>query len=186
MKLQSNLIAPLFKEKDIYGRMIDLEEYRDKKVLVAFFRHAGCPFCNIRVHNLLKVYPQLKAQGLEMIFFFESKEKVLLSSIFHKEISPIPLIADPEKKWYEAYGLEQSGYKVAISHIQTFVQTAFKASSLGLPVHLMESGESIKTLPAEFLLEEGLLIKEVHYSERLTDRMSVDKIQAFAAQTSLV
>ena len=73
---------------------------------------------------------------------------------------------------------------MAISHIQTFVQTAFKASSLGLPVHLMAGGESIKTLPAEFLLEEGLVIKEVHYSERLTDRMSVDKIQAFAAQPS--
>lgn len=182
MKLKSNLTAPLFKLKDVYGRMVDLEDYRDKKVLIAFFRHAGCPFCNIRVHNLQKVYPELKAQGLEMIFFFESQEKVLLNSIFHKEISPIPLIADPGKQCYGAYGLEESGYKAAVSHIQTFVQTAFKATSLGLPVHLMAGGESIKTMPAEFLVDEGLLIKEVHYSERLTDRMSVDKIRAFAAR----
>jgi peroxiredoxin len=181
MKLTSNLVAPLFKLKDVYGRTIDLAEYRDKKVLIAFFRHAGCPFCNIRVHNLLKVHPALKAQGLEMIFFFESKEKVLLNSIFHKEISPIPLISDPEKQWYAAYGLEESGYKAAVSHIQTFVQTAFKASGLGLPMHLMAGGESIKTMPAEFLLAKGLLIREVHYSERLNDRMSVEKIRAFAA-----
>ncbi|MBD0254783.1 MAG: AhpC/TSA family protein [Cytophagales bacterium] len=181
MKLANNLVAPLFQVKDVYGRTINLADYRDKKVLIAFFRHAGCPFCNIRVHNLLKVHPTLKAQGLEMIFFFESKEKVLLNSIFHREISPIPLIADPEKQWYAAYGLEESGYKAAVSHIQTFVQTAFKASGLGLPVHLMAGGESIKTMPAEFLLSQGLLIREVHYSERLNDRMSVDKIRAFAA-----
>jgi kynurenine formamidase len=70
-----------------------------------------------------------------------------------------------------------------VSHIQTFVQTAFKASGLGLPMHLMAGGESIKTMPAEFLLSKGLLIREVHYSERLNDRMSVDKIRAFAAST---
>jgi hypothetical protein len=88
MRLTSNLAAPLFKVKDVYGRTIDLAEYGDKKVLIAFFRHAGCPFCNIRVHNLLKVHPALKAQGLEMIFFFESKEKVLLNSIFHRKYPP--------------------------------------------------------------------------------------------------
>jgi thioredoxin-dependent peroxiredoxin len=181
MKLERELRAPVFKIKDIYGRIIDLNDYTNKKVFIGFFRHAGCPFCNIRVHNLLKVHEELKAKGLEMIFFFESKEKVLLNSIFHKEISPIPLISDPEKKWYDAYGLETSGYKSAVSHIQTFVQTAFKASTMGVPMHLMADGESIKTMPAEFLLDEGLIIKEVHYAERLNDRMDMERIRAFAA-----
>ncbi len=180
MKLEKDLIAPVFHLKDIYGRMIDLASYKDKKVFIGFFRHAGCPFCNLRVHTLTKIYDELKSKGLEMIFFFESKENVLLRSTFHKQVSPIPLISDPEKKWYDAYGLESSGYKSAISHISTFVQTAYKASSLGLPVHLMSEGESIKTMPAEFLLAEGLVIKEVHYSERLNDRMDVSKMRAFA------
>ncbi len=110
MKLENDLIAPVFSLKDIYGRMTDLNSYRDKKIFIGFFRHAGCPFCNIRVHALTKVHQELKAKGLEMIFFFESKENVLLRSSFHQEVSPIPLISDPEKKWYNAYGLESSGY----------------------------------------------------------------------------
>lgn len=180
MKLERNLLAPIFKLKDSFGRIIDLDEYRDKKVFIGFFRHAGCPFCNIRVHTLTKVHEELKAKGLEMIFFFESKENVLLRSTFHQEITPIPLISDPEKKWYNAYGLESSGYKSAVSHISTFVQTAFKAKSLGVPLHAMADGESISTMPAEFLIDKGLIVKEVHYSERLNDRMNVDKIRAFA------
>jgi peroxiredoxin Q/BCP len=180
MKLEKDLTAPIFKVNDIYGRTIDLEQYRDKKVFIGFFRHAGCPFCNLRVHALTKIHQDLKAKGLEMIFFFESKGPVLLRSVFHQEVSPIPLIADPEKKWYDAYGLESSGYKSAISHLTTFVQTAFKASAAGVPMHMMADGESIKTMPAEFLIDKGLVVKEVHYSERLTDRMNLDKIKAFA------
>jgi thioredoxin-dependent peroxiredoxin len=182
MRLTQNVIAPTFHLKDIYGRMIDLESYKDKKIFLGFFRHAGCPFCNIRVHTLTKVHEELKAKGLEMIFFFESKENVLLRSTFHQEVSPIPLISDPEKKIYGTYGLETSGYKSAVSHLTTFVQTAFKAKSLGVPIHAMADGESISTMPAEFLIDRGLVIKELHYSERLNDRMNVDLLRDFASQ----
>lgn len=97
MRLQTDITAPVFNLKDIFGRMIDLNNYRDRRVFIGFFRHAGCPFCNLRVHALTKVHEELSAKGLEMIFFFESKENILLKSIFHKEVSPIPLIADPQK-----------------------------------------------------------------------------------------
>jgi len=180
MKLTRNIEAPHFKLTDIYDRTIDLNDYRDKKVFIGFFRHAGCPFCNIRVHMLQKAREELKANGLEMIFFFESKKNVLLMSTFHKEVSPIPLISDPDKKMYSAYGLESSGYKSTISHLTSFVQTAYKASRLGVPIHMMSDGESISTMPAEFLLDKGLIIKEIHYSERLNDRMNLETIRSFA------
>lgn len=185
MKLSENLTPPIFNEKDIFGRTINLEEYRDKKVLIAFFRHAGCPFCNLRVHALTKVHQELKDKGLEMIFFFESKENVLLRSIFHKEVSPIPLISDPTKKWYDAYGLESSASKSAKSHITTFVQTAFKAKMAGVPMHTMADGESINTIPAEFLVDKNLKIKKVHYSSSLTDRLEINLIQQFADDSSI-
>jgi peroxiredoxin len=181
MRLQSNLKAPAFKLNDIYGRLVDLEAYQDKKILLGFFRHAGCPFCNLRVHALTKVHQDLKDKGLEMIFFFESKATVMLRSSFHQGVSPIPLISDPERKIYTTYGLEQSGMKSAISHLTSFVQTAFKASAAGVPIHMMKDGESISTMPAEFLINKGLVFDEVHYSERLNDRMNIDKIRAFAS-----
>ena len=182
MPLEINASAPVFKLKDIYGRMIDLEEYRNKKVLIAFFRHAGCPFCNLRVHTLKKSFEELKAKGLEMIFFFESKEKVILRSTFHQEVSPVPIISDPEKTWYGAYGLESSAYKSTVSHLTSFIQTAIKAKSAGVPMHMMADGESINTMPAEFLLGKGLMIRKLHYSDRLNDRMELSDILAFAEE----
>ena len=117
-----------------------------------------------------------------MIFFFESKEQVLLRSIFHKEVSPIPLIADPAKEWYARYGLEESASKSIMSHITSFVQTAIKAKTVGVPMHLMSSGESFNTMPAEFLVDKGLMIKRLHYSDSLNDRLDIEEIRKFALQ----
>lgn len=186
MKLETGITAPYFNLTDIFKRIIDLNDYRDKRLFIGFFRHAGCPFCNLRVHALTKVHEELKAQGMEMIFIFESKEHVLLRSIFHKEVSPIPLISDPEKKIYDAYGLESSGYKSAVSHLTSFVQTAFKAARVGVPIHAMADGESIKTIPAEFLIDKGLVIKKVHYAHGLTDRIAMDVVKAFAKDGSVL
>ncbi len=178
-KLELNTRAPHFSQLNVFEREIDLEAYRGKKVLIAFFRHAGCPFCNLRVHNLMKVHEDLKAQGLEMIFFFESKKDIILRSTFHQEISPIPLLSDPEKIWYDQYGLESSGLKSAIGHVTSFVGTAIQAKLKGLPIHPMADGESINTIPAEFLLDESLIIRELHYSQHLTDRMKMEAIYDF-------
>jgi peroxiredoxin len=180
MTLQENIQAPVFKLKDVYGRMIDLEEYKNKRVLIGFFRHAGCPFCNLRVHTLMRVHEQLKSKDLEMIFFFESKENVILRSSFHKGVSPVPIISDPEKICYSNYGLESSIYKSVVSHFSSFVQTTFKAKSAGVPVHLMAGDESFSTMPAEFLLDKNLILKKIHYSERLNDRLEVTDILSFA------
>ncbi len=178
--LDVNVSAPVFDLTDIFGRRIDLSAYKGKKVLVAFFRHAGCPFCNLRVHFLQTKYLELQAKNMEMIFFFESKEKILLSSMFHKSISPIPLIADPDKTWYQIYGIENSALKSAWSHLTSFIQTSIKAKMKNLPMHMMADQESINTIPAEFLLDENLIIRKVHYSNGLNDRMSIDHIFQFA------
>lgn len=178
--LHKTLTAPHFLVKDVYDRVIDLNDFKNNKLLIAFFRHAGCPFCNLRVHALTRLHPELKARGLEMIFFFESKQQVIVRSSFHQGVSPIPIVADPEKKIYTLYGIENSPLKSGISHLTSFVQTAYKASKVGVPIHLMESGESIATMPAEFLVEPGLKLSKVHYSQRLNDRLDLSVIKAFA------
>ena len=178
--LDLNVAAPAFDLIDIYDRPIDLKAYKGKKVFIGFFRHAGCPFCNLRIHFLQKHEEELKKLGMEMIFFFESDKKTLLRSIFHKEVSPIPLISDPDKIWYETYGTENSAKKSRMSHLTGFIQTAIKAKIKGLPMHLMAGDESINTIPAEFLLDEDLIIRKIHYANGLNDRMSIEHIYDFA------
>lgn len=180
--VELNVAAPAFNLVDIFNRTIDLKNYTGKKVFIGFFRHAGCPFCNLRVHSLMKIREKLLEKNMEMIFFFESKKELMLQSIFHKEVSPVPLIADPEKKWYSIYGIENSLLKSSMSHLTSFIQTAVTAKVKKLPMHLMASGESFSTIPAEFLLDENLIIRKIHYAKNLNDRMSIDMIMDFASK----
>ncbi len=186
MRLSLNVSAPRFTLKDVFGRTIDLASYEGKRVLIAFFRHTGCPFCNMRVHTLQKYREEFFSKNLEMIFFFESKERTILNSSFHKGVLPIPIIADPEKIWYSIYGLEESVRKSLYSHLTSFIQTAVKAKLNKLPVHAMPDGESINTIPAEFLLDEKLIIRELKYATHLNDRFSVEEIRAFLDRKSFV
>ncbi len=177
--IELNVTAPIFTLKDIYGNQIDLSTYKGKKVFIGFFRHAGCPFCNLRVHALSKAREEFKSKNMEMIFFFESEEKVMLKSIFHREVSPVPIISDPQKIIYSTYGIENSAAKSTKSHLTSFIQTAIKAKLAKVPVHMMAGAESISTMPAEFLLDENLIIRKIHYAQHLNDRLGFEVLKAF-------
>ena len=178
--LTIDVAAPDFELEDIYGRNVRLSDYRGKRVFIGFFRHVGCPFCNMRVHTLQKHRVALQELGMEMIFFFESKKRLLTNSTFHREVNPIPIISDPEKVWYSTYGIESSAAKSAKSHLTHFIQTAIAAKRNGLPVHPMKDGESINTIPAEFYLDENGIIRHLHYCNGLTDRTNPQFLYAFA------
>jgi len=177
--LNINAPAPTFKLRDIFNREIDLESYQGKRVLIAFFRHAGCPFCNTRVHNLEKKSEEFKARGLEMIFFFESTKELLLSSSYHESLSPVPIIADPERNWYSSYGVEKSLAKSLKSHFTTFFGALVEAKQKRLPIHWMSGKESFSSIPAEFLIDEKGFVKHLHYARGLRDRMSMEAIYDF-------
>jgi peroxiredoxin len=179
-KIDVNITAPIFKINDIYDRLIDLEAYRGKKVFLGFFRHAGCPFCNLRVHGLMKHYHNGDFKNIELIFFFESKKETLKLSTFLSGVSPIPLISDPKKEWYNIYGIEDSIAKSSFGHLTTFIQTAIKAKINKLPLHPMKDGESFGTIPTEFLIDEKGIIRKIYLSKRLADRMSIDEIINFS------
>ena len=180
ISIQLNVPAPTFNLIDIFDREINLENFRGKKVFIGFFRHAGCPFCNLRIRLLQKLKEELSENNLEMIFFFESTKERLLDSNFHRKVNPIPIISDPQKEWYQVYGVQESLSKALLSHLTSFIQTAIKATVQGLPVQYMRDGETIKTMPAEFLLDENLVLRKLHYSSGLNDRMEVEEIVKFA------
>lgn len=178
LPLKSNQPAPLFSLEDVYGKKIDLSSYKDtnKKILVSFFRNVACPFCNFRIHQLIKKNEQWKDR-LEMIFFLESKKEVILRSVFHQEVSPIPIISDENKIMYQKYGVENSFFKFMGTLLSAQRRATFQtAKEMG---YAIDSGEKkVTTIPADFLLDENLLILEAHYGKDAADHLSFERIEA--------
>lgn len=180
MKLTSGQKAPQFNVNDTFGNSIRLESFKGKKLLVSFFRDVTCPFCNLRIRDLLKKREDLEKEGLNMVFFFESSSEQLNNSRFHQKASPIPLVGDPEMNIYKKFGVEKSMAKVLKTLVQSGTFSAKKeGESLGAPTK-KENHTSMGLIPADFLIDENLVVKEAYYGSHVRDHLPTTAIISFA------
>lgn len=178
MKLQEHQSAIDFTVSDIYGRELKLSDFKGKKIHLGFFRNVNCPFCNLRVHQLSKYSETFDKQGLKTIYFFETKPEILLRSTFHKGISPIPLIGDPQRKIYTMYGVEPSMMKMISTF---FAKNAMSDMKTGKALNLPQDKDATQSLiPADFLIDEQFQIKRAYYGSNLNDHIAIDEVKAFA------
>lgn len=183
MKLYAGTKAPDFEIQDIYEKKIRLSDYRGKKIVLGFFRNVSCPFCNMRVHQLMKMKAELDTKDVQMIMLFESHPKIILRSIFHQQISPIPLVGDPERRIYTQWGVERSMMKMVKTMFSSVNRQAMKDGNLlDLPKE-KDKDASMTLIPADFLIDENFVIQKAHYGNNLNDHISMQEIKNFALTT---
>lgn len=171
MKLKEGDIAVPFKAEDIKGNQVHLTDYRDKPVLLSFFRDAACPFCNLRVHKLIKDYDRFLENGLEIVVLFSSGRKEMEKYV-GKQNAPFVIIPNPEMDIYKAYGVNSSiaGMFKAMSRMNT-MKEIFKKGFFSF-----KSTFDKHTLPADFLIDENQTIVKTHYGDDFGDHMDLDFI----------
>ncbi|MEO8765908.1 MAG: thioredoxin-dependent thiol peroxidase [Ginsengibacter sp.] len=96
--------APGFKAKDQNGNPVALKDFSGKKVVLYFYPEDDTPTCTIEACNLRDNYTLLKKKGLIILGVSPDTEKK------HKKFEekynlPFILIADPEKKIVDKYGV---------------------------------------------------------------------------------
>ncbi|GAC1386447.1 MAG: hypothetical protein NVS1B7_4880 [Candidatus Saccharimonadales bacterium] len=164
MRLHPGQTAPDFNIPDIDGKLINLSDYKGKKLLVCFFRYAGCPFCNLILHSFIERYPKLHGNGLEILAFVQSPRESILEYPMQRQSPrpPFPIIPDPTQHVYQRYGVETS--------LPKFVKSVIKAPLLltSMYKHHFPQGKmdgNLLLMPAFFLIgPSDLTIYDVHYS----------------------
>lgn len=106
-RLQVGDRAPTFIVPGLDGRDVAIEDFRERKLLLAFFRYGACPPCNLRMTFLIEAYPRWQEQGLDVIAVFESPAERLLETVASQPI-PFPMIPDPSRALYKQYGVTVS------------------------------------------------------------------------------
>ena len=122
--------APDFEMVDTSGKTIRLSDYKSTSVLLVFFRYAGCPWCNLAIHRLAMENNMLKKQGCQVIAFVQSDAESIKQNIMGRhELKPqFPIIADPDRKIYNQYGVRSSRLAAArsVKHIPEWVHAVKK------------------------------------------------------------
>lgn len=175
MRLEPGQAAKPFQVTDIAGNDISLETYRDKKLLLSFYRYAACPLCNLRVHNIIQQLPGLHEKGLHVLAFFESSKESILKHVGKQE-APFPVIPDPGLSVYKAYGVESSWPRFLMSMVIK-MPTIIKAMFSGFPPGKLEN--KFAMLPADFLIGPDLKIERAYYGSNIGDHLHIREIEAW-------
>ncbi len=102
--LQEGDKAPLFTGTDQNGKKIALADFKGKKIALYFYPEDGTPTCTVQACNLRDHHGLLKKEGFTVLGVSPDDEKK------HKKFEikyglPFTLIADPEHKIIDKYGV---------------------------------------------------------------------------------
>ena len=185
MKLKKGDMAIPFRAKDNKGREVNLESCRGKNVLLSFYRHSACPLCNLRLHELMAKYPDYEKRGLKVIAVFQSPAEHLDRDLqSHK--APFSLVADPEMKLYEQYGVETSWPVFLKSNmLPSVMKRYYQAMRLGFPPDPTKTDGPFPRVPADFLIGPDMRIMDVNYGSLISDHISFDRIDQFLRASEL-
>jgi thioredoxin-dependent peroxiredoxin len=96
--------APSFKAKDQSGNTLSLSDFKGKKVVLYFYPEDDTPTCTQEACNLRDNFSLLKKKGF--VILGVSPQDVSSHKKFAVKFElPFPLLADPDRKITEAYGL---------------------------------------------------------------------------------
>ncbi len=166
-------LAPDFVLSGLGGTVVRLSAYKGKRVLIRFNRQAGCPICNPRNREFIRLYPQFQQANVELIGIFGSSEDVLPLGI-GKQNPPYPVLADPQDTIYAKYGVERSLWGL-LSPKNWQNMDSVKEGTKMETFRPNGDGE-VTRMPAEFLINEEGYIEQAHYHAFATDFLPLETL----------
>jgi peroxiredoxin Q/BCP len=177
MKIANNQPAPNFTVNDVYGNLINLQQFKGRKVHLIFYRFAGCPFCNLRFHQINKLTDEYKANNVALISVYESSIENMRAMMADEKFYSL-LIPNADSSLYKLYDLERS-------KLSLFIYLVFKG---GL-ADVIKGGKLFKNkvaqdghvdrLEAEFLIDAAGKVVNAHYAKTQGDYLNIDAIRGF-------
>lgn len=173
MKIQSITLPA------IDGSMFDLQSIKGKPFMLSFFRFASCPFCNMRMHELVKRFDELGNDFTIVAIFDSPIDNLILHAEGHK--APFTILADEENQYYKQYSIEHSIIGV-IKGMLFRMPTLLRGMAKGyIPTTIKGS---MTTMPADFLVDAEGIIHQEYYGKDEGDHLPFELIKEFSHQQS--
>ncbi len=127
--------APPFEGPDQHGNTVKLSDYAGQNLILYFYPKDNTPGCTAEAVNLKENYEKLAAEGFAVVGI--SPDTVASHQRFAEKYDlPFPLIADPEKKILNDYGVwgEKKNYGRTYMGVH---RTTFVINGEGVITHVI-------------------------------------------------
>ncbi|MFL3013147.1 MAG: redoxin domain-containing protein [Candidatus Neomarinimicrobiota bacterium] len=159
----------------ISGEKFDIKKIENKRALITFYRFASCPFCNLRINEIVNRYSELDSE-FKMVAVFDSPLDNLIKQTKHHN-APFWILADEKYHYFEKFSVEKSFLKFLKGTIVRFHKLII--ASLKGYVPLTFKG-SVSTIPVDILIDENGKIDTIYYGRDTSDHLPFSKIKEFS------
>jgi peroxiredoxin len=147
----------------------------DGLVHLQFRRFAGCPICNLHMHEVAARFDEITKTGVTEVVVFHSSADRLRRYLAEL---PFAVVPDPDRKLYDEFGVHNSIRGVLSRDVLRAVgrgvrQTRSVAGMLG-------PTENHLGMPADFLIAADGAVIARKYGEHADDQWSVDELLRLA------
>ncbi len=146
-----------------------------KNYLLTFFRFATCPFCNMRMSQLVRAKSEL-GEDFEIVAIFESEIEHLKKHA-NKHFAKFPILADYERQYYQSFGVKKSltgGLKGMLFRLPTLMTAMFRGY---LP---REISSRALIMPLSLLVDKQGVIQAIYHGKDEGDHMPLEQVVEFA------
>ena len=173
-QLKFNDPAPDLELQDVNGNPVLLSSFWKKQVLIlAFTRHFGCPQCKEMVDQLVTVSPDFKEKNLGLVIVTQGTPEE--AKAFCSERAPgVTCLADPERKAYQAYGLERANIWQSFLSLNVRRSNRRLKQERGWNTDLPPKGQDALQMAGTFVIAPDGRIRLPYYYDDIADHPSVD------------
>jgi peroxiredoxin len=165
--------APNAELLDVEGKPVKLSTlWQERPLLLAFTRHFGCTQCKEMLDELVKGRKKIENAGLSLAVINQGTPEI--SALFAEKFAPgLTMLCDPERKVYEAYGLEKGNL------FQTFLNPKIwsaisKARKKGYQVETPPEGQDAMQMSGTFIISTSGQILLPYYYDHIADHPPLD------------
>ena len=160
------------------GSIFNLSETKGKKVLLTFYRIAGCSFCNLRLHEFKKRNKEFGKNFTHIGIFHSPVDHLKLSMKKHGSTLPFTVLADTDFKYFKKYEIERSFLKVIAAMLlkpHKIIPAIIKGF---IPIRILGYFDIAVT---DILINEDGIVEEVYYAKKdIADHFEFNKIKEFS------
>ncbi|NWG05502.1 MAG: AhpC/TSA family protein [Chloroflexi bacterium] len=174
VQLKFNDPAPDLELQDVDGAPVRLSSFWMRQVLIlAFTRHFGCPQCKEMVDQLVKVLPEFMAKNLGLVIVTQGTPEE--AKVFCAERAPgVTCLADPERKAYQAYGLERANVWQSFLSLNVWRSNRRLKKERGWNTDLPPKGQDALQMAGTFVIAPDGRIRLPYYYDNIADHPDID------------
>ena len=172
--LKFNDPAPDLELQDVDGKPVLLSSFWEKKTLIlAFTRHFGCPQCKEMVDHLVLASPDIDQKNLGLVIVTQGTPEE--AKAFCSERAPgVVCLADPERKAYQAYGLERANVWQSFLSLNVWRSNRRLKRERGWSTDLPPQGQDALQMAGTFIVAPDGRIRLPYYYDDIADHPPVD------------